>query len=94
MVKNRKVRRVWKIVSTVICSLVIYLIAVIMLAGYELWTPANMAIWTSIITLVSFGIFLTWKYPKWIKSFDNRLERCAKKLRALIFEKEEKHNNG
>jgi len=94
VVKNRKVRRVWKIVFTVICSLVIYSIAVIMLVGYKFWTPADMTVWIFIISLVSFGIFLTWKYPKWIKSFDNRLERCAKKLRALIFEKEEKHNNG
>ena len=92
MVKNRKVRRVWKIVFTVICSLVIYSIAVIMLVGYKFWTPADMVVWTLIVSLVSFSIFRTWKSPKWLKACDNKQERCAKKIRALIFEKEEKNN--
>ena len=92
MVKNRKVKRVWKIVFTVVCSLVIYLIAVIMLVNHGFWTSADMAIWTFILTWVSFGIFLTWKYPKWLKPLDNRLNKCAKRMRALMFEKEEKDN--
>ena len=94
MVKKRKVRRVWKIVFTVICSLVIYSIAAIMLAGYELWTSADMAVWAIIISLVSFGIFRTWKSPRWLKLLDSKQDKWAEKLRALIFEKEEKHNNG
>ena len=92
MVKNRKIRRGWKIAFTVVCSLVILFFVMVILGSYKLWTSADMAVWIFLISLVSFSIFCTWKSPKWFKPLDNKLEKWAKKMRALIFEKEEKHN--
>lgn len=62
------------------------------LGDYEIWNSADMAIWVFIVSWAFLGIYFTWKSPKWLKPLDNRLEKCAKKMRAIIFESEEKHN--
>jgi len=96
VVKNRKIRRVWRIVFTVVCLLVVSLIVMAIIDAYEVWSLADKAIWSFIISFVSFGIFLTWKLPRRLKLLEKRLDRWGEKwgekMRSVMFEDEEKHN--
>jgi len=95
-VGKKEMKRSWKIVGTIVLSLLM-LVIVNWILKYNFASIEEENFSKNIflpLVIISFpiSIFFTWKYPKWCTSVDKKLIVWRKKIISLMYEKGENHN--